>query len=95
VFSPRASTGSAAVAKYRTQSRFSSNVGVTRSATLLPSGSRTKLGELAMTGKVSSAWKPSPDRGGDTDALPSTVIDGYEPVDLAFDGGRGGRHVVE
>ena len=39
--------------------KFSFNVRIKRSATPLPSGSRTKLGELVMPRKASSSWKSS------------------------------------
>src|SRR5215218_8935943 len=45
------------VSKVRTQSRFSFSVRMKRSAQPLPSGSRTKAGELSRPRKRASAWK--------------------------------------
>ncbi len=50
---------SSMVAKNRTQSRFSFSVRMKRSAQPLPSGARTKAGELSIPRKRSSAWKAS------------------------------------
>src|SRR3954452_2884274 len=50
---------SSTVSKVRTQSRFSFRVRMKRSAQPLPSGARTKAGELSMPRKASSFWKPS------------------------------------
>ena len=47
------------VAKRRTYNRFSFSVRMKHSATPLPSGSRTKLGELSMPKKATSCWKSS------------------------------------
>src|SRR5690242_21910185 len=47
------------VSKVRTQSRFSFRVWIKRSAQPLPSGARTKAGELSMPRKASSFWKAS------------------------------------
>src|SRR3954453_13189215 len=52
-----AERSSSTVAKGRTQSRFSFNVLMNRSAQPLPSGSRTKAGEPSMPRKRISAWK--------------------------------------
>ena len=48
---------SSIVSKVRTQSRFSLSVRMNRSAQPLPSGARTKAGELSMPRKASSFWK--------------------------------------
>ncbi|MNW17146.1 hypothetical protein D3C71_2162280 [compost metagenome] len=48
------------VSKVWTQRKFSLSVRMKRSATPLPSGSRTKDGELEMPKHLISAWK-SPD----------------------------------
>src|SRR3954469_16485055 len=47
------------LSKVRTQSRFSFRVRMKRSAQPLPSGARTKAGELSMPRKASSFWKAS------------------------------------
>ena len=47
------------VAQRRTHNRFSFSVRMKRSATPLPSGSRTKLGELSMPKKATSCWTSS------------------------------------
>ena len=47
------------VSKLRTHNRFSFSVRMKRSATPLPSGSRTQLGELSMPKKETSCWKSS------------------------------------
>ena len=50
---------SSMVSKLRTHKRFSFNVRMKRSATPLPSGSRTKLGELSIPKNATSCWKSS------------------------------------
>src|SRR4029450_2158110 len=45
------------VSKLRTQSRFSLSVRMKRSAQPLPSGARTKAGELSMPRKAIARWK--------------------------------------
>src|SRR3954467_5855227 len=53
----RARRSSSTVVKRRTHNRFSFSVRMNRSAQPLPSGSRTKAGELSMPRKRISAWK--------------------------------------
>src|SRR3954463_9895689 len=53
----RARRSSSTVVKRRTHSRFSFRVRMNRSAQPLPSGSRTKAGELSMPRKRISDWK--------------------------------------
>src|SRR3954467_8432823 len=71
-----AQRSSSTVAKRRTHSRFSFRVRMNRSAQPLPSGSRTKAGELSTPRKRTSAWEvvahvltpvvvPEPEPGGD------------------------------
>ena len=50
---------SSIVSKLRTHKRFSFNVRMKRSATPLPSGSRTKLGALSIPKNATSCWKSS------------------------------------
>ncbi len=47
------------VSKLRTHKRFSFTVRMKRSATPLPSGARTKLGELSIPKNATSCWKSS------------------------------------
>ena len=55
----QASGVSSIVSKLRPHNRFSFSVRMKRSATPLPSGSRTKLGELSMPKNAISCWKSS------------------------------------
>src|ERR1041384_4496800 len=71
------------VLKVRTQSRFSFSVPMKRSAQPLPSGARTKAGELSIPRKASSFWKASDAAVVGTHGRTAGAVSGH-PAEMAM-----------